>query len=70
MLGAIWTRISMRTPQILMIAISPLSSTHVWIYAFGISITTTSLPSSASMMDDNSMASVVMVGELASSLEI
>jgi hypothetical protein len=70
MLGAIWTRISMRTQQILMIAISPSSSTHVWINVFGILITATSLLSLASMMHDNSTASVATVGELASSLEM
>jgi hypothetical protein len=53
-----------------MIAISPSSSTHVWINAFGILITATSLPSSALMMHNNSMASVAMVGKLASSLEM
>jgi hypothetical protein len=46
------------------------SSTHVWINAFGISMTATSLASSASIMHDNSMASVAMVGKLASSLEM
>jgi hypothetical protein len=57
-------------PQILMIAISPLSSTHGWINAFGILITVTSLPSLASMMHNNSTASVATVGKLASSLEM
>ena len=60
----------MRTPRILMIAISSLSSTHIWINAFGILMTATSLSSLALMMHNNSMASVVMVGELASSLEM
>jgi branched-subunit amino acid permease len=49
-----------------MIAISPSSSTHVWINAFGILITATSLPSLALMMHDSSTASVVTVGKLAS----
>jgi hypothetical protein len=53
-----------------MIAISPSSSTHVWINVFGILITATSLLSLASMMHDNSTASVATVGELASSLEM
>jgi hypothetical protein len=53
-----------------MIAISSSSFTLVWINAFGILMTVTSLSSSASMMHDNSMDSVVMVGELASSLEM
>jgi hypothetical protein len=53
-----------------MIAISPSSSTHVWINAFGILITATSLPSSALMMHDNSTASVATVGKVASSLEM
>ncbi len=66
MSGAIWTRVSMRTPQILMIAMFFSSSTHVWINAFGISMIVTFLSSSASMMHDKSMASVVTVGELAS----
>jgi hypothetical protein len=53
-----------------MIAISSSSSTHIWINAFGIFMAATSLSSLAVMMHDNSMASVEMVGELASSLKM
>jgi hypothetical protein len=37
-IGAIWMRISTRTPQVLMIAISSSSSTSIWISALGISV--------------------------------
>jgi hypothetical protein len=53
-----------------MIAISSSASTRVWINAFGILMTVTSLSSLTLMMHDKSMASVAMVGELASSLEM
>jgi hypothetical protein len=51
----------------LIIAISSSSSTQIWINAFGILITVTSLSSLALMMHDESMASVATIDELASS---
>ena len=70
MSGKIYGRIYTSNTLILMIATSFLCWKHVWMNAFMMSTTATSLCSSASIMNVSSTDSVAMVGELASYLEI
>ena len=70
MSGAISSRICTSTPLILMISMSFLCWTCVWMNAFGMSTTTTYLCSSTSMMHVSSTDSVATVDELAYYLEI
>ena len=66
---AIYSKISTSTPMILMIAMSFLCWTRVWMNAFGVSNTATSLCSSESMMHVSSTDYVAKVDDLVSSLE-
>ena len=68
MSGAISTRTSTSVPRTMIVAMSSIFSTRVWINAFGMSIVATSRCSCASITQDNSTASVETLGELVSSL--
>ena len=68
--GEIYSRISTRTPTILMISMYFLCCTRVWMNAFGISTTATSMRSSASMIHVSSTDYVAKVGKITSSLAI
>ena len=64
------SRISTSTPLILMIYVSLLCWTRVWMNAFGVSTTATYLCSSELMMYVSSTDYVATVGDIVSSLEI
>ena len=68
--GSISRSKSTRTPQILMTGISFYFSTRVWMSVLGIYITATSLLSSASIRQENSIYLFDIVGELESSLKM
>ena len=70
MSGEISSRVSTITTMLLMIDMSFLCWTRVWMNAFGVSTTSTSLCSSESMMCVSSTDYVATVGDLSSSLEI
>ena len=67
---AIYSIISTSTPMILIIAMSFLCWTRVWMNAFRMSNTALYLCSSALIMNVSSTDYVATVGELVSSLEI
>jgi hypothetical protein len=69
-LADFWRNVSTKTPLILTKTMSFSSSMQVWINAFGLSMTATSLASSESAMQVSDADSVATVGELASSFEM